>query len=78
MSLSVRASNGLMRAGADTLEKLYGLMKKENGLAGVRNLGVKSIREITEAFLAVTYSMLTVYEKLLFWQELLDKKRNIL
>ena len=78
MSLSVRASNGLMRAGADTLRSVYGLMKKENGLAGVRNLGVKSIREITEAFLAVTYAMLTGYEKLLFWQELLDKKRNIL
>ena len=47
MNLSVRDSNGLMRAGASTFGKLRELMDRETGLRGVRNLGTKSEKEIT-------------------------------
>ena len=52
MNLSVRASNGLMRAGASTFGKLRELMHRETGLRGVRNLGAKSEKEITIAFIS--------------------------
>ena len=38
LNLSVRASNGLMRAGIDTLGKLNEMMKTDRGIAGIRNL----------------------------------------
>ena len=46
ISLSVRSSNGLMRANAGTFGRLWDLMNRENGLRAVRNLGAKSKAEI--------------------------------
>ena len=46
ISISVRSSNGLMRANAGTFGRLWDLMNRENGLRAVRNLGAKSEVEI--------------------------------
>ena len=72
LNLSVRVSNGLMRAGVNTLGKLNAAMQTELGIGGIRNLGQKSVKEIGLAFLCLTYSMLSPYEKALYWQRLLD------
>mgnify|MGYP006335998027 CR=1 FL=1 len=42
MCLSVRSSNGLLRAGANTFGKVKETMEQENGLRTIRNLGVNS------------------------------------
>ena len=73
MNLSVRASNGLMRAGATTFGKLCDLIDGERGLRAVRNLGAKSEKEITTAFISACYQQLTPTEKAVFWQEVLDQ-----
>lgn len=73
MELSVRASNGLMRAGVQTFGKLEQLMQSESGILSVRNLGAKSVKEIQEAFFTECYKRLLPYEKAEFWQEVLDQ-----
>ena len=73
MNLSVRASNGLMRAGASTFGKLRELMHRETGLRGVRNLGAKSEKEITIAFISACYQQLNSTVKAVFWQKVLDQ-----
>lgn len=70
MALSVRSSNGLMRAGAGTFGKLHALMR-EKGLRSVRNLGQKSEREIIQSFFLACYGRLTPFEQARFWQELM-------
>ena len=72
MNLSVRSSNGLMRAGASTFGKLYALIESEHGLRGVRNLGSKSEKEINIAFISACYQQLNSTEKATFWQKVLD------
>ena len=69
LDLSVRARNGLMRCGANTVGKVSQLIMSENGLNSVRNLGRKSISEIKTALLATGYKQLTPTERLNFWQE---------
>lgn len=69
MNLSVRASNGLMRAGIKTLGKLAELVALPNGLKSIRNLGAKSEREILRSFAELCYEKLTYREKLEFWQK---------
>ncbi len=76
LCLSVRASNGLMRAGASTLGRVAALMQQEQGLKSVRNLGEKSEKEITHSFVTVAYSHFSGYEKAEFWQSLLDGQRE--
>ena len=78
LSLSVRASNGLMRAGINTFGKLAQLMRTENGIASVRNLGTKSVKEIRDAFLMECYTRLLPYEKAEFWQAVLECNRSVL
>ena len=68
LSLSVRSSNGLMRAGARSFGKLWTLMS-EDGLRSVRNLGLKSEREILRCFFLACYARLTPAERARFWQE---------
>ena len=72
MNLTVRASNGLMRAGVQTFGRLAQLIQSETGIMSVRNLGAKSVKEIQEAFLMECYARLLPYEKAEFWQEVLD------
>ena len=69
MNLSVRASNGLMRTGIKTLGKLAELVALPNGLKNIRNLGVKSEREILRSFVELCYEKLNYREKLEFWQK---------
>ncbi len=72
LNLSVRASNGLMRAGIDTFGKLNEMMKTDRGIAGIRNLGAKSVKEINKAFLLFTYSQLSPAERAEYWQRMID------
>ncbi len=72
MTLSVRSSNCLMRAGATTLGKLFDLMASAQGLRSVRNLGAKSEKEIREVFFTTCYMQLTPGEQAAFWQRTLD------
>ncbi len=72
LNLSVRASDGLMRSGTTTLGKLMALMESEQGLIGIRNLGIKSVREITRAFLCGTYERLTTGEQAVYWQRIIE------
>ena len=72
MALSVRSSNGLMRAGAATFGKLWELLNRENGLRSVRNLGQKSEDEINHCFFTACYSLLTPREQAIFWQRVID------
>ena len=55
MALSVRSSNGLMRANAGTFGRLWDLMTRETGLRSVRNLGAKSEAEIKKCFFDACY-----------------------
>lgn len=72
LNLSVRSSNGLMRAGVQTFEKLNQLIETEKGISAVRNLGAKSVKEINDMFIMECYARLLPYEKAVFWQEVLD------
>ncbi len=74
MNLSVRASNGLMRAGVNTLGKLNDTMQTESGIVGIRNLGAKSVKEISRAFLLFTYSQLSPAERAEYWQRMIDNE----
>ena len=76
MNLTVRASNGLMRAGVQTFGRLAQLIQSETGIMSVRNLGAKSVKEIQDAFLMECYARLLPYEKAEFWQEVLDMNRS--
>ena len=72
LALSVRASNGLMRANAGTFGRLWDLMAGENGLRAVRNLGEKSEREIKRCFFDACYHFLSINEQAIFWQNVLN------
>ncbi len=70
LTLSVRSSNGLKRAGATTFGKIYGLMQRDNGIKSVRNLGEKSVKEITDIFFEESYLRLLPYEKAIYWDHI--------
>ena len=74
MDLSVRSSNGLMRAGVNTFGKLWKLMCDEGGLRSVRNLGAISEAEIRRCFLAACYAHLSSDEQAVYWQKILNAK----
>lgn len=50
LDLSVRARNGLMRAGVNTVEKLMHGITSEIGLQGIRNLGRKASTKSKRCF----------------------------
>ncbi len=74
MALTMRSSNGLMRAGAKTFGALRELLLRENGLRSVRNLGQKSEQEILHGFFNVCYALLRPGEQAAFWQRVLDNE----
>ena len=76
LCLSVRSSNGLRRAGADTLGSVMQIMEREDGLRSVRNLGAKSETEICRCFINYCYSLLSKGERGLFWQQVLEGKQD--
>lgn len=75
LNLSVRASNGLMRADINTFEKLDSLIKSA-GIGAIRNLGVKSAKEIQDTFFVDCYCKLLPYEKAEYWQSVLDANKE--
>ena len=72
MCMSVRSTNALMRAGAKTFGKLKAIMELENGLRSIRNLGIKSEKEIKLCFFNYCYSLLSEGEKAAWWQSVID------
>ncbi len=72
MNLSVRSSNALMRSNARTFSGVMNLMLTENGLKKVRNLGIKSEREIVRNFFSACYYRLSPGEQSAFWQMVID------
>lgn len=74
LSLSVRASNGLMRAGLSTFGKLAAGMEQDGGLFKIRNLGQKSEKEIRVAYIEECYQRMLPYEKAEYWQSFLDRR----
>lgn len=74
MTLSVRASNGLKRAGAISFGKLAALMRGK-GLRSVRSLGEKTEREILRCFFQGCYARLSPTEQTRYWQDVLDARR---
>lgn len=74
LTLSVRSSNGLLRAGMNTFGKLASGLNQEGGLFRIRNLGVKSEREIRTTFVEECYSRMNPYEKAEYWQHFLDAR----
>lgn len=74
LNLSVRAFNGLKRRGVSTIRDLVNII--ENGeLHCVRNLGRLSVSQIKTIVLDYCYSQLTDYEKLSFFQKMIDTNR---
>lgn len=74
LSLSVRATNCLMRAGMDTFGKLAVGLEQDGGLFHIRNLGLKSEKEIRTAYIEECYRRMQPYERAEYWQSFLDEK----
>ena len=76
LDLTVRSANGLMRARIDTLGKLKAQLESEGGILAIRNLGVKSAKEIRDVFCYECYDHLLPYEKAQYWQAVVDNNMN--
>ena len=69
LNLSVRASNGLKRAQIMTVDGILG--KSSADLYKMRNMGVKSVKEIKNAVLNYSYEHMNKRQKKEFWKEIL-------
>ena len=76
MSLTVRSSNGLKRAGIHTFGQLKERLEIENSLTNIRNIGQKSIREIKQLFFEECYNRLLHYERARYWQDVLNTQTD--
>ena len=76
MNLSVRSSNALMRANAKTFGRVMEIMQMEDGFRKIRNLGVKSEKEIIRSFFCSCYANLSPNEQAIYWQKVLDKTKR--
>ncbi len=74
MNLSVRSSNALMRANARTFGQVREIIMTEDGLKKIRNLGIKSEREILRSFFSACYGHLSPAEQAVFWQKVIENK----
>ena len=77
MNLTVRSSNGLKRANLHTFGQLKDRMELENGITSIRNLGIKSAKEIRSLFFVECYVRLHPYEQAQYWQETLDRMKKL-
>ena len=75
MNLSVRSSNALMRANVRSFGRLFEVLQMEDGLKKIRNLGIKSEKEIIRSFFTTCYYRLTQTEQAFFWQRTLEENR---
>ena len=73
MNLSVRSSNALMRANAKSFGRVKEIIMMEDGLKKIRNLGIKSEREIIRSFFSACYYQLSPTEQAVFWQKVIDQ-----
>ena len=76
MNLSVRSSNALMRANARTFGRVKEIILAEDGLKRIRNLGVKSEKEIVRNFFTACYCQLSPAEQAVFWQRVIESGRD--
>ena len=67
LNLTVRASNGLKRAGIMTADEIL-----VRDLGKIRNLGTKSVKEIRNAVLDYSYTHMTDRQRENFWKEILS------
>ncbi len=72
MNLSVRSSNALMRSSIRTFGRLKEVLQMEDGLRKIRNLGLKSEREIIRSFFTTCYYQLSPAEQAVYWQNLIS------
>ena len=72
MNLSVRSSNALMRSSIRTFGRLKEVLQMEDGLRKIRNLGLKSEREIVRSFFTTCYYQLSPTEQAVYWQNLIS------
>lgn len=72
IDFSVRASNGLKRAGLFTIGDVIDAVARDK-LTQIRNLGVKTQNEIKTRLLVLGYGSSTVAEKKQILAEILDK-----
>lgn len=77
LALSVRSSNGLMRANVRTFGRLWEMFAGESGLRSIRNLGVKSEAEIKRGFFNACYFLLSPGEQASYWQIIINNSHQI-
>ena len=76
MNLSVRSFNALMRANARTFECIKEIMQTENGFKMIRNLGIKSEKEIIRSFFYTCYANLSQGEQAAFWHTVVEEHKH--
>ena len=76
MNLSVRSTNALMRANARTFERVMEIMQMEDGFKKIRNLGIKSEKEIVRNFFSACYANLSQGEQAAFWQKVIENYKT--
>lgn len=69
LNLGARASNGLKRAQIKTVDDLLEISNAD--LRKMRNMGVKSVKEIKNAVLNYSYDHMSEKQKNEFWKEIL-------
>lgn len=78
LQLSVRSSNGLMRAGLRTVGLVCDCIMSDRGLASLRNVGKKSIAEIKAAILTEAYARLDSSGKDAFWMRFVRENLGVI
>ena len=69
LNIGTRAANGLRRAQIFTVDDI--LSKSSADLYKLRNMGVKSVREVKNAVLEYSYEHMDDKQKKEFWKEVL-------
>lgn len=76
LALSVRSYNAIRRTGISTIEDLIDRLN-QGDLKGIRNLGVKSYKEIQTKILVYGFERLSESEQVSFLYKLLDENAVI-
>lgn len=76
LALSVRSYNAIRRTGISTIEDLIDKLN-QGDLKGIRNLGVKSYKEIQTKILVYGFERLSESEQVSFFYKLLDENSMI-
>jgi DNA-directed RNA polymerase alpha subunit len=76
LALSVRSYNAIRRTGISTIEDLIDRLN-QGDLKGIRNLGVKSYKEIQTKILVYGFERLSENEQTSFFYKLIDENSMI-